>query len=238
VRAARVASALRAARRPNIYVLAGCNGAGKSSIGGAALRQSGSPFFNPDEAAERIAAANAARSPPLTQTQLNAAAWDEGHRLLHRAIDEHADFAFETTLGGKTMTALLEQAARLGASVHIWFSGLTDIGLHIDRVRRRVAKGGHDIPAAKIRERFENGRVNLIRLLPHVNELYLYDNSVEADPDSGAIPLPRRLLYCRKRRIVFPTHLKTLLQATPAWAKPIVAAALKLHLSQRRYIER
>lgn len=230
-----MADALRAARTANIYVLAGCNGAGKSSIGGAALRQSGSEFFNPDEAAQRIAAANIARN--LTQAQINAAAWDEGRRLLQRAIDEHADFAFETTLGGKTMTALLEQAARGGSFVHIWFTGLTDADLHIDRVRRRVAKGGHDIPAANIRERFVNGRVNLIRLLPHVNELYLYDNSVEADPDSGATPIPRRLLYCRKRRIVFPIRLKTLLQATPAWAKPIVASALKLHLSQRRFTE-
>jgi predicted ABC-type ATPase len=232
-----VADALRAARTANIYVLAGCNGAGKSSIGGAALRQSGSEFFNPDEAAERITAAHPARNRPLTQARINATAWDEGRRLWKRAIDERADFAFETTLGGRTMTALLEQAERAGASVHIWFAGLTDIDLHIDRVRRRVAKGGHDIPAAKIRERFVNGRVNLIRLLPYVNELYLYDNSVEADPDSGAAPIPRRLLYCRKRRIVFPIRLKTLLQATPAWAKPIVAAALKLHLSQRRYTE-
>src|SRR5579864_4443433 len=92
VRAARVASALRAARTANIYVLAGCNGAGKSSIGGAALRQSGSEFFNPDDAAKRIAAANIARNPPLTQAQINAAAWDEGRRLLQRAIDERADF--------------------------------------------------------------------------------------------------------------------------------------------------
>jgi predicted ABC-type ATPase len=215
-------------------VLAGCNGAGKSSIGGAALRQSGGEFFNPDEAAQRIAAANSTRNLPLTQAQINGAAWGEGRRLLQRAIDEHADFAFETTLGGKTMTALLEQAAQAGLSVHLWFAGLTDIELHIDRVRRRVAKGGHNIPADKIRERFENGRVNLIRLLPHLTELYLYDNSAEADPDSGATPLPRRLLYYRKRRIVSPTNLKTLLEATPAWAKPIVAAAIKLHLSQRR----
>jgi predicted ABC-type ATPase len=55
-------------------VLAGCNGAGKSRIGGAALRQVGGDFFNPDEAAQRIAAANATRNPPLTQTQINAAA--------------------------------------------------------------------------------------------------------------------------------------------------------------------
>jgi hypothetical protein len=131
------------------------------------------------------------------------------------------------------MTALLEQAAPAGLAVHIWFVGLTDVELHIDRVRRRVAKGGHNTPARKIRERFETGRVNLIRLLPHLTELYLYDNSAEADPDSGAAPLPRPLLYYRERRIVSPTNLKTLLEATPAWAKPIVAAAIKLHLSQR-----
>jgi hypothetical protein len=89
------------------------------------------------------------------------------------------------------------------------------------------------VPAEKIRERFENGRVNLIRLLPHLTELYLYDNSAEADLDSGAAPLPRRLLYYRERQIVSPTNLKTWLEATPAWAKPIVAAAIKLHLSQR-----
>jgi predicted ABC-type ATPase len=228
-----VAKASRAARSGSIYVLAGCNGAGKSSIGGAALRQSGSEYFNPDEAAQRIAAANTARNPPLTHAQISGAAWDVGRRLLQRAIDEHADFAFETTLGGKTMTALLEQAAPAGLAVHIWFVGLTDVELHIDRVRRRVAKGGHNTPARKIRERFETGRVNLIRLLPHLTELYLYDNSAEADPDSGAAPLPRPLLYYRERRIVSPTNLKTLLEATPAWAKPIVAAAIKLHLSQR-----
>lgn len=228
-----MAKASRGAPSSSIYVLAGCNGAGKSSIGGAALRQSGGEFFNPDEAALRIAAANTTRSPPLTQAQINGAAWNQGRRLLQRAIDEHADFAFETTLGGKTMTALLEQAAGAGLAVHMWFVGLTDVELHIDRVRRRVAKGGHDIPAKKTRERFENGRVNLIRLLPSLAELYLYDNSADADPDRGKNPLPRRLLHYRKRRIVSPTNLKTLLEATPAWAKPIVAAAIKLHLSHR-----
>jgi predicted ABC-type ATPase len=228
-----VAKAHRAPRAGSIYVLAGCNGAGKSSIGGAALSQSGAEFFNPDEAARRIAAANAARHPPLSQAHINAAAWTEGLRLLRRAIDERADFAFETTLGGKTMTALLEQAARADLAVHVWFVGLTDVELHIHRVGRRVAKGGHDIPTDKIRERFENGRVNLIRLLPHLTELHLYDNSAEADPDTGATPLPQLLVHCRERRIVSPTRLQTLLEATPAWSKPIAAACIKLHLAQR-----
>jgi hypothetical protein len=106
-----VAKQARAGAAGSIYVLAGCNGAGRSSFGGSALRQSGAEFFNPDDAAQRIAIANIRHHPSLTQTQINAAAWEEGRRLLQRAIAEHAHFAFETTLGGKTMTALLEQAA-------------------------------------------------------------------------------------------------------------------------------
>ena len=142
-----MAKAPRAAPSGSIFVLAGCNG-GKSSIGGAAFRQSGSEFFNPDEAAQRIAPANAKRNLPLTQAQINGATWNEGRRLLQRAIDEHADFAFETALGGKAMTALVEQAALAGRAVHVWFAGLTDVALHIDRVQ----PGGKGWPQCSGRE--------------------------------------------------------------------------------------
>jgi predicted ABC-type ATPase len=215
----------------SIYVLAGCNGAGKSSIGGQALRQAGIEFFNPDEAARRIADANRPLRPRLTQAELNGAAWNQGRRLLERAIREHANFAFETTLGGRTMTDLLERAARAGLQVHVWFAGLADVDLHVDRVRRRVAKGGHDIPPEKIRQRFDDARVHLVRLLPRLTELYLYDNSSEADPDEGFAPEPQLLMQIRDGRIVRPGRIETLLQETPQWAKPLVAAALKLHLA-------
>lgn len=231
--AARVAESQRTARTGSIYVLAGCNGAGKTSVGGAALHEAGVEFFNPDAAALRIAAANASRSVTASQAQLNATAWNVGRRLLERAIDERANFAFETTLGGATMTALLEQASQAGLHVHVWFVGLADVRMHIERVRRRVAKGGHAIPAPKIRERFVNARVNLVRLLPRLRELHLYDNSAEADPDQGLTPMPQRLLHFRDGRIMSPTRLTTLLTSTPAWAKPIAAAALKLHLAKR-----
>ena len=74
---------------PCIYVLAGANGAGKSSIGGAAFLQHGVEYFNPDEAARRILAAN----PAITQEDANSAAWHEGKRLLERAIAERLNFA-------------------------------------------------------------------------------------------------------------------------------------------------
>lgn len=59
---------------PCIWVLAGTNGAGKSSVAGAILRRSGGDYFNPDEVAQRLRSAD----PLLTQRQANAAAWAAG----------------------------------------------------------------------------------------------------------------------------------------------------------------
>ena len=193
---------------PTIFVLAGCNGAGKSSIGGAALRHAGADYHNPNEAARRIAAANRSRSPPLTQDEANAAARNEGLRLLAEAIDEKLDFAFETTLGGRTIAELLLRAAQDGVAVAVWFVGLASVDLHLERVRRRVACGGHDIPEAKVRERYRRSRENLIRLLPVLDALRVFDNSAEADPNAGIAPAPKLVLDVRRGRINAPTALR------------------------------
>ena len=214
-------------------MLAGCNGAGKSSIGGAALLESGVRFYNPDEAAREIAAANAHLNPPPTMGEVNAAAWSQGRTLLERAIDQHLDLAFETTLGGQTMTDLLERAAGEDLAVHVWFAGLTNVELHLERVRQRVARGGHDIPREKIVERYDGGRKNLVRLLSELASVRVYDNSAEADPALGLTPAPRLLLHCVERKIIAPTKLRSLLADTSQWAKPIVAAALAFHLKRR-----
>ena len=227
----------RAATPPHyhgsIFVLAGCNGAGKSSIGGAALLEHGVQFYNPDEAARKIAAANAGLDPQPTIEEVNAAAWSQGRRLLEQAIDQHLDFAFETTLGGQTMTELLKHAAEKGLAANVWFAGLASAELHMERVRQRVARPGHDIPREKIVERYDGGRKNLISLLPQLSSVRVYDNSFEAPPGEGSIPAPRLVLRCVERKIVAPTPLRTLLTNAPQWAKPIVAAALELHLKRR-----
>ena len=98
---------MSASRAPRIHVIAGVNGAGKSSIGGATVRRFGGEYYNPDEAARTLMAAN----PALTQAAANSAAWHAGVRLLKQAIEQRLDFAFETTLGGNTITRLLIQAA-------------------------------------------------------------------------------------------------------------------------------
>src|SRR4030095_8475820 len=91
----------------------GGNGAGKSSIGGAAFRASGADYYNPDETARELTAAQ----PGLTLAEANAAAWRIGRALLEPAIQERLNFAFETTLGGNTIPRLLGEAAKSGVEV-------------------------------------------------------------------------------------------------------------------------
>jgi predicted ABC-type ATPase len=209
---------------PRIYVLAGTNGAGKSSIAGAMFLAKGVQYFNPDAAAREIAS----RNPGISQIEANSAAWQEGKRLLERAIAEKLDFAFETTLGGKTITGLLEKALAEGIEVCIWYVGLASVQLHIARVMSRVEQGGHAIPEERIRERYVQSRLNLIRLLPKLTELLLYDNSQEADPSAGETPQPKRLLHMVRGSVTESCDPFEV----PEWAKPIVAAAIKLRAKE------
>lgn len=212
---------------PRLFVLAGTNGAGKSSIGGATIRARGGHYFNPDEAAAAIRQAQ----PHLSATQANSAAWHEGKHLLQHAIAHGLDYNFETTLGGRSFARLLEDAARRGFEVRIWYVGLASPEHHLARVKARVSKGGHDIPEADIRRRFDQSRLQLIQLLPHLTELRVYDNTVEADPHQGIAPRPQLLLHWQRStdasaQVRHPQDPTTLAR-TPEWAKPVVMAALK-----------
>ena len=206
---------------PVLFVLAGVNGAGKSSLGGALIRSAGLSYFNPDEAARRIRSATG-----CTEEEGNARAWEEGRWRLETAINDRFSYAFETTLGGHTMPSLIARAADAGFDVLMWFVGLSDPELHVARVRARVAAGGHDIPEEMIRRRWETSRRNVIALMPRLAELKLFDNSETGDAAAGTLPIPRLLLHWTRDRIVAPA-VKAL-QETPEWAKAIVAAALKL----------
>ena len=142
------------------------------------------------------------------------------------AIAQGRNHALETTLGASTIPELLAQAARSHDVVMI-FCGLASPELHLQRVRARVAHGGHDIPAAKIRERWVSSRINLIRLLPFLARLQLFDNSAEAAPGEE-IPPPLLLLETAGGRLLFPAaDDAAALRAMPEWARPIVQAAIE-----------
>lgn len=207
--------------QPSIFVLAGVNGAGKSSIGETIFRAEGSVVFNPDTIALKIRALH----PDISAALANGHAWSIGKELLEEAIGQKRDYRFETTLGGRSIARLLQSAAREGHLLHMWFCGLESPELHLQRVRSRVTRGGHDIPEEKIRERWNSSRENLIRLLPSLHHLRLFDNSIEADPAAGQAPRPRLLLEVKSRKITAPADLSN----APEWAQPIIAAAIHLH---------
>ena len=210
---------------PVLYVLAGVNGAGKSSIGESEFRSQGSPVFNPDTIAQQIRLLH----PDISLTLANAHAWQIGKSLLEQAIAGGRDYRFETTLGGRTIAQLLEKAARSGHRLRIWFCGLASPELHLRRVQSRVALGGHDIPEDKIRERWNRSRENLVRLLPLIDHLRIYDNSADADPAEGLKPEPVLLLEMKRGTITAPADLS----GAPEWAKPVIAAAIHLHTAGR-----
>ena len=206
--------------RPVLYVLAGVNGAGKSSLGGYLLEQAGLSWFNPDTfARELVAASN------CPQTTANSLAWTEGMRRLDAAIAEKRSHAFETTLGGNTITRKILDATQTH-DVMIWFCGLDSPEHHIARVRARVSAGGHDIPEAKIRERYPLAQLNLITLMPHLAHLQVYDNSADAAPGE-AIPDPVKVLQMERGRLVWPPPDVRALRRTPEWAKALVEAACR-----------
>lgn len=205
---------------PILHVLAGVNGAGKSSIGGHVLTQAGLSWYNPDSLAHALVTEKG-----YEQQEANALAWEEGQRQLTTALELGQDFAFETTLGGATVTRNIAKAVH-SHEIHIWYCGLNSPELHLARVRQRVASGGHDIPEEKIRERWAKSMANLIKLMPLAAQLNIYDNSAQGEHGQQP-PAPQLLLSLRGGKRAYPATLEQA-KNTPDWAKPALEAAFEL----------
>lgn len=210
--------------RPFVLVLAGVNGAGKSSVLGSMLNDAEIPFFNPDSFAKKLIE----EAPSYTQEEANSVAWNYGFSKLEEAVNTGTSFAFETTLGGHSICAKLIEAATTH-DVKILYCGLDSAEAHIHRVQFRVVQGGHDIPEQKIRQRWESSRLNLVKLLPYITDVLVFDNSVTATLGEE-IPEPIKLLEIRQRVLIFPSLDDVqAMGAIKGWAKPLVMAGLDLY---------
>ncbi len=198
-----------------ITVIAGVNGAGKSSLVGAYIRNNGGEYFNPDEVARSLIADN----PSISSDEASAEAWKTGFAQLLQAIENDADYTFETTLGGNSIASELHRVIDLGRQVRIFYCGLSSPELHIERVAARVVRGGHDIPSEKIYERWKNSALNLIGLIPGCYALRVFDNSAPSD-ENGPNPL---CLFSLSNGEFDSDPLHDM----PEWAKPLAGAALK-----------
>jgi predicted ABC-type ATPase len=204
-----------------IVVLAGVNGAGKSSVIGSHIRNSGGNYFNPDEYTRHLIGKGEAEN----FDEANVLAWRKGFEGLKNAIQNKAHYTFETTLGGRSITTALKQAVVKGIAVRIVYVGLSSVDQHIERVKARVKNGGHDIPSDKIRDRYSNSKLNLIELINHgVDEVVVWDNS--SKPEDGK-PSPSKVFHFNKQGWVEPPDGNC-----PEWAKSIAAEAIKKLLKE------
>lgn len=200
--------------KPKILVLAGVNGAGKSSVGGYQLAQVKHSWFNPDDYAREYR-----NITHCSQVEANSKAWQESIERLAKALDKGQSYAFETTLGGTTITKMLREASKTH-EVYIWFCGLSSAEKHIERVQLRVKHGGHAIPEQKIRTRYVDSILNLNALIPVVAMVSIHDNSTDAD-ENGTIPELIRVASIENGQLIWPASLADL-KKTPDWAKPIL----------------
>jgi predicted ABC-type ATPase len=156
---------------PTIYVIAGCNGAGKTTFAREFLPKEVKclRFLNADEIARGLS--------PLAP---NAAAIKAGRLLLSEVrscLRKGETFALESTLSGLTYVRLFQQARVLGYQIELHYLWLSSATQAIARVRQRVEKGGHDVPAGDIRRRFSRSLVNLLRTyLPLADRWAMWDN--------------------------------------------------------------
>jgi len=142
--------------KPTIYLIAGCNGAGKTAFAKEFLPTEVKclRFLNADEIARGLS--------PLKPS----AGAVQAARLLVRLIEEsfrrRGTFTLESTLSGKTYVRLFRRARRMGYEIELHYLWLSSPAQAIARVRQRVRMGGHDVPVPDIRRRFKRSLANLI----------------------------------------------------------------------------
>ena len=157
---------------PKLYIIAGCNGAGKTTASYTVLPEmlGCKEFVNADEIAKGLSPFNP-----------ESVAIEAGRLMLQRMDDllaEGADFAFETTLASRSYVKFVERAQAKGYFVTLLYFWLPTPEQAIERVATRVSEGGHNIPSDVIRRRYANGIKNLITLYtPICNFWTIYDNS-------------------------------------------------------------
>ncbi len=157
---------------PNLYIIAGCNGAGKTTASFTVLPEmlECEEFINADEIARGLSPLNPDR-----------AAIEAGRLMLNKIdklIIKHSDFAFETTLATKSYVNTIKKSKLNGYQVTLIFFYLDSHELAIERVKNRVREGGHNIPEKTIIRRYNAGLKNLFNLyIPVCDYWMIFDNS-------------------------------------------------------------
>ena len=160
---------------PYLYVIAGCNGAGKTTASYTILPEmlGCKEFVNSDEIAKGLS--------PFNSDSITVAV--EASRIMYRRIREliaaEKTFALETTLASRSIAKLLIGAQEKGYYVTLLYFWLNTPDLAVERVKNRVAAGGHNVTEVTVRRRYDAGIHNLFELyLPICDYWMITDNSL------------------------------------------------------------
>ena len=158
---------------PNLYIISGCNGAGKTTASYTILPEMlhCREFVNSDEIAKGLSPFNA-------ETMAV-----EASRIMYKRIREligmAETFALETTLASRSIAKLIKDAQSKGYFVTLLYFWLNTPDLAVERVKCRVAEGGHNVNESTIRRRYRAGIINLFDLyIPICDYWMITDNSM------------------------------------------------------------
>lgn len=190
---------------PRLYILSGCNGAGKTTASYTLLPEllQCFEFVNSDEFAKSLS--------PFDPSAASVAASRYMLLKIRYLLDRRADFAIETTLATRSLLGIIEDARALGYSVTVLYFWLNSPELAIDRVRQRVEKGGHNIPEQVIRRRYVMGLSYFFETYsPIADRWILADNSkspfiVVAEGNKEETFIRDEERYNAIRQVLYPT---------------------------------
>jgi predicted ABC-type ATPase len=190
----------RKVANPNCYIIAGPNGAGKTTFATEFLPRFANcrNFINADLIARG-----------LSPFDPDAGMLRAGRTVLERIAEfteAGSDFAFETTLSGRSYVPLLRGVKKAGFRLHMFYLWIPSPDLALLRIRDRVESGGHDVPARIVRRRFGRTLGYLFTLYrPLLDTLHFFDNSSAAPrlvfkDESGQTTIGDAALYAELRR--------------------------------------
>ena len=161
---------------PNIYIISGCNGAGKTTASYTVLPEilGCKEFVNADNIAAGIS--------PFNPDKVAFAA---GRIMLDRISElmrDGADFAFETTLSTRSYQSLVQKAQSIGYTVTLLYFWLESPDLAIQRVKKRVSRGGHHIPDEVVVRRYHRGLSNLLNIYLPICDRWLILENMDLTP--------------------------------------------------------
>lgn len=161
----------------NLYIIAGANGSGKTTFARLFLPNyvKCPNFVNADLIAQGLSPFNP-----------NSAAIKAGKLVLqqiHDFAERGVDFAFETTLSGKSYINLITSLINKGYALHLFYLWIPSPELAIARIKDRVAEGGHNIPAADVRRRFSRSICNFFNLYQPLLDSWMFFDNSKAKPE-------------------------------------------------------